>query len=157
MKKSLVVYFTCSKETEKVAKKIAEVVDGELHEIIPEAAYTEEDLNWQDKNSRSSVEMADESSRPAIKNKIDNITDYDTIYLGFPIWWYVAPRIINTFLESYNFANTKIILFCTSGGSSLDNAYSSLKKEYHYNFLKGDRFSPSISKEELQNKLNNIQ
>lgn len=100
-----------------MAKKLAELVEADLFEIIPEIPYTREDLNWMDKNSRSSVEMEDKASRPAIKETVDNMQQYDVIYVAFPIWWYVAPHIINTFLESYDLAGKAVILFATSGGS----------------------------------------
>ncbi|MCI7702482.1 MAG: flavodoxin [Tenericutes bacterium] len=151
MNKTLVTYFSCSGETKKVAQKINEVVKGDLHEITPEVPYTAEDLNWEDKTSRSTFEMEDLTSRPAITNKLTNMEEYSTIYLGFPIWWYTAPTIINTFLESYDFSNKKIIIFCTSGGSSLDKTFNDLKGKYNYNFIKWNRLSPSISEDEITN------
>ena len=104
MSKKLVAYFSASGVTESVAEALAEAVSADIYEIKPEVPYTSADLNWQDKSSRSSVEMSDKSSRPALADKDANIADYDTIFLGFPIWWYVAPTIINTFFESYDFA-----------------------------------------------------
>lgn len=150
MNKTLVAYFSCSGETKKVAEKINEVVKGELHEITPEIPYTNEDLNWEDKTSRSTIEMENPSSRPAITNKLTNMEEYATVYLGFPIWWYAAPTIINTFLESYDFSNKKIVIFCTSGGSSIDKTFIDLKEKYNYNFLKWQRLSPSITTEEIE-------
>lgn len=116
-KKALVAYFSCSGTTEKVAKKIAEIIRGDLFEIIPLVPYTSNDLNWRDSNARSTIEMHDPSSRPEIKSVVENIPDYDVIFVGFPIWWYVAPTIINTFLESYDFSGKTIVPFFTSGGS----------------------------------------
>lgn len=101
--KSLVAYFSCSGTTEKVAKLIADTLHADLYEIKPKEPYTSADLNWMDSSSRSSVEMRDKSSRPAIGNKVENMEAYDVVYLGFPIWWYIVPTIINTFLESYDF------------------------------------------------------
>jgi len=115
--KTLVVYFSATGTTKAAAEKLAEVAGANLHEIQPEQPYTDADLDWHDKQSRSSVEMNDKSSRPAIKNKVENIEKYDTIYIGFPIWWYIAPTIINTFLEQYNLEGKTVIPFFTSGSS----------------------------------------
>lgn len=154
--KTLVAYFSCSGETKKVAIGISKLVNGDIYEIEPEIPYTSKDLDWQDKKSRSTIEMEDKDSRPKIKNKLDNMDEYSTIYLGFPIWWYVAPRIINTFLESYDFTNKKVYLFATSGGSNLDNTYLELTKLYpNINFIKTRVFSPSITTSELEKELNN--
>lgn len=140
MNNNLVVYFSCSGETKKVAEELKKALNCDIFEIVPETLYTDRDLDWNDKNSRSTIEMDDESCRPAIGNKIDSIDKYDTIYLGFPIWWYTAPRIINTFLESYDFSNKKVILYCTSGGSSIDKTYNDLKNSYpNIDFIKGSR------------------
>ncbi len=127
-KKVLVTYFSCSGVTAKAAKAIAEVVEGDLFEIRPEVPYTKEDLNWMDKQSRSSVEMADKDSRPAIAEKVANMDEYDVVFVGFPIWWYVAPTIINTFLESYDWTGKKIVLFATSGGSGFGKTVENLEK-----------------------------
>ena len=115
--KTLVAYFSATGTTAEAAKKLANVTGADLHEIQPEVAYTDADLDWQDKQSRSSVEMADKSSRPAIKNRVENMEQYDTIYVGYPIWWYIAPTIINTFLEQYDLEGKTVIPFFTSGGS----------------------------------------
>lgn len=115
--KALVAYFSCSGVTKRVAKSIAEEIQGDLYEIKPAIPYTSADLNWRDQNSRSSVEMKDHHSRPAIADKIANIDQYDVVFVGFPIWWYIAPTIINTFLESYSFDHQIIVPFATSGGS----------------------------------------
>lgn len=127
MSKKLVAYFSASGVTKSVAESLAEAVNADIYEIKPEVPYTSADLNWQDKSSRSSVEMSDKSSRPALADKDANIADYDTIFLGFPIWWYVAPTIINTFLESYDFAGKTIILFATSGSSGFGKTVDGLK------------------------------
>ena len=115
MKKILVAYFSASGETAKLAKTIAGVVDGDLFEIVPEVPYTAADLDWMDKGSRSTAEMNDDNSRPAIVSKLADMAQYDTVFVGFPIWWYQAPRIIETFLESYDFAGKTVIPFATSG------------------------------------------
>ena len=117
MSKTLVAYFSASGVTEKKAKLLAEVTGGDLFEIEPTERYTEADLNWMDKKSRSTLEMNDPKSRPAIAKKVADMDAYDTVYVGFPIWWYVEPSIINTFLESYDFSGKTVIPFCTSGGS----------------------------------------
>ncbi len=127
MNKTLVAYFSASGTTARVAKELAQAAGADLYEIKPTVPYTKADLNWMDKKSRSSIEMNDKSSRPALADKDANIAAYDTILLGFPIWWYVAPTIINCFLESYNFSGKKIILFATSGGSGFGKAVARLK------------------------------
>ena len=126
MSKKLVSYFSASGTTKKVANMIAEAAGADLYEIKPEIPYTTADLNWMDKKSRSSVEMSDKTLRPAIADTDANIEAYDEIVIGFPIWWYVAPTIINTFLESYDFSGKKIVLFATSGGSGFGNTVSEL-------------------------------
>ena len=115
--KTLVAYFSATGTTMEAATRLAEVAGADLHEIVPERLYTAADLNWNDKSSRSSVEMADKSSRPAIANRVENMAQYDTVFVGFPIWWYIAPTIINTFLEQYNLEGKTVIPFFTSGGS----------------------------------------
>ena len=127
MGKRLVAYFSASGTTKKVAEMIAETAEADLHEIVPKQPYSKADLNWMDKKSRSSVEMSDKKYRPEIADANAHIDEYDEIILGFPIWWYVAPTIINTFLESYDFSGKKIILFATSGGSGFGNTVSELK------------------------------
>ena len=128
MTKKLVAYFSASGVTASVAKEIAEYTKADLFEIKPAVPYTTADLDWTDKNSRSTVEMRDHSSRPEIANKLSNLSDYDTIFLGFPIWWYVAPTIINNFLESYDFAGKTVIPFFTSGGSGAGQTDEELHK-----------------------------
>ena len=127
MSKKLVAYFSASGVTVKVADMLADAVGADIYEIRPEVPYTKADLNWMDKKSRSTIEMNDRTSRPAIADKNAKVEQYDTIFLGFPIWWYRAPSIINTFLESYNFAGKKIILFATSGGSKFGKTIEELK------------------------------
>lgn len=125
--KTLVAYFSVSGVTANVAKLLAEAAGADLFEIKPAVPYTNADLNWMDKKSRSTVEMQDKSSRPAIAAPCSNLADYDTIFVGFPIWWYVAPTIINTFLESGDFSGKKIVLFATSGGSGFGKTVANLK------------------------------
>ena len=119
MSRKLVAYFSASGVTAKLAETLSESIGADLYAIEPEVPYTKADLNWMNKKSRSSVEMNDPTSRPAIAGKRDNMDEYDTIFVGFPIWWYVAPTIINTFLESYDFTGKTIIPFATSGGSGM--------------------------------------
>lgn len=127
MGKKLVAYFSASGVTADAAAKLAEATGAELYEIRPETPYTEADLDWRDKNSRSTLEMNDKASRPALSDKDAKIADYDLIFVGFPIWWYTAPTIINTFLESYDFSGKQIILFATSGSSDFGKAVADLK------------------------------
>ena len=119
MHKILVAYFSASGETERLAKTVAEAAGGDLFEIEPAERYTAADLNWNDKRSRSTIEMNDAASRPAIAGRVANMEQYDTVFVGFPIWWYQAPRIIETFLESYDFSGKTVIPFATSGGSGM--------------------------------------
>ena len=128
MSKKLVAYFSASGVTEKMAKTLAEVTGADLFEIQPVVPYTTADLDWMNKKSRSSVEMSNPDSRPEIGNKIPDMGQYDTVFVGFPIWWYVAPTIINTFLESYDFTGKKIATFATSGGNGMGKTDSILKK-----------------------------
>ena len=127
MSKKLVAYFSASGVTAKVADMLADAVGADIHEIRPKVPYTKADLNWMNKKSRSSIEMADKTIRPEIAESNVKIENYDVIFLGFPIWWYVAPTIINTFLESADFSGKKIILFATSGGSKFGKTVQELK------------------------------
>ena len=119
---ALVAYFSAIGTTERVARELAEAVGADLFEIRPEQPYTSADLNWNDKNSRSSREMADEKCRPAVAGNVDGMDAYDTVFVGFPIWWYVEPRIVDTFLEAHDLSGKKVVPFATSGGSSLGKA-----------------------------------
>lgn len=152
MSKKLVAYFSASGVTAQLAKNLAEAARADLYEIRPAVPYTNADLNWQDKNSRSSVEMNDKSFRPAIADTNANIADYDTVFVGFPIWWYVAPTIINTFLEAYNFSGKTIVLFATSGGSGMGNSANELKASVSDTAVikDGKRFAASASVAELK-------
>lgn len=125
MSKKLVAYFSASGVTASLAKNLAAAISADLFEIEPEVKYTKADLDWTNKNSRSSVEMNDKSSRPAVAKKLNNMGEYDEVFVGFPIWWYIAPTIVNTFLEGYDLAGKTIVPFATSGGSGMGetNAY----------------------------------
>ena len=127
MSKTLVAYFSASGRTAKVAEKLAAELGADIYEIKPEVKYTKADLNWMNKKSRSSVEMNNKSIRPAIITGDVDVSGYDTVCLGFPIWWYVAPTLINTFLEAYDFSGKKIVLFATSGGSGFGNTVAELQ------------------------------
>ena len=127
MSKKLVAYFSASGVTENVAKLLAEAAGADLYQIKPKVPYTKGDLDWMDKNARSTVEMRDKSSRPAIVDDDAMVGDYDVVFVGFPIWWYVAPTIINTFLEKYDFSGKTIILFATSGSSGFGKTVENLK------------------------------
>lgn len=127
MSKKLVAYFSASGVTAAAAKNLAEAAEADLYEIKPQVPYTRADLDWTDKSSRSSVEMNDKSSRPPLADQEAHVENYDTIFLGFPIWWYTAPTIINTFLERYDFTGRTIILFATSGGSGFGRTAADLK------------------------------
>lgn len=151
MGRKLVAYFSASGVTEKLAKTLADAVGADTFEIRPEQPYTDADLNWQDKNSRSSIEMRDKSFRPAVADKIENMADYDTIYVGFPIWWYVAPTIVNTFLEQYDLTGKTIVPFATSGGSGMGNTNAELASSCNGAVLKeGKKFSANANKSELK-------
>ncbi|QEH70482.1 flavodoxin [Cellulosilyticum sp. WCF-2] len=151
MSKKLVAYFSASGVTERVAKRLAEAAEADLYEIKPEVPYTNADLNWNDKKSRSSVEMNNPLSRPAIATNVENMEQYDTVFVGFPIWWYVAPTIINTFLESYDFAGKNIVLFATSGGSGLGNSQKMLEVSVTptTKFIPGKKLSSNAQISEL--------
>ncbi len=148
--KVLVAYFSASGVTAGVAKQLAEVTGGDLHQIQPEHPYTDADLDWRDKQSRSSLEMQDKTSRPAINNKLDSISQYDVIYVGFPIWWGTAPTIVNTFMESYDFSGKTVVLFATSGGSGIEQADKDFSEAYpNVNWKKGKLLN-GPSKQDLE-------
>ena len=152
MSKTLAAYFSASGTTAKAAKRLADAANADLYEIRLAVPYTQADLNWMDKKSRSSVEMNDKSSRPALADKDANIGAYDTILLGFPIWWYVAPTIINSFLESYDFSGKKIVLFATSGGSGFGKTVDGLKGSVAADtvIVEGRMLNGSLSADELK-------
>ena len=151
MSKSLVVYFSASGVTASIAQDVARIANADIFEIKPVIPYSKEDLNWMDKNARSTIEMQDCHSRPEISESINNIEDYDTIFLGFPIWWYVAPTIINTFLESYDFSGKIVVPFATSGGSGMGKTNEKLAPSCPGAILmKGKMLNGSLSQEELK-------
>ena len=148
--KVLVAYFSATGVTKGVAQQLAEVTGADLHEIKPAQPYTDADLDWHDKQSRSSVEMQDKSSRPDITKKLQHMKDYDVVYVGFPIWWYTCPTIINTFMEAYDFQGKTVIPFATSGGSSIKRACKDLKAAYpNINWKEGKLFNHA-SKDDLK-------
>jgi len=150
MSKKLVAYFSANGTTAKVAETLAEAIGADIFEIVPEVPYTKDDLNWQDAASRSTVEMRDPSSRPAIAERRDNMDDYDTIFVGFPIWWYVAPTIINTFLESYDLTGKTIVPFATSGGSKMGKTNEKLQPSCPTaKLLEGSVFLSGIGESEM--------
>lgn len=137
--KKLVAYFSAGGVTAGRAAQLAGAVSGELYEIAPAKRYTAADLDWQDRRSRSTLEMNDPDARPALSGAMPDLAAYDAVYIGFPIWWYTAPRIINTFLESGDFSGKKLALFATSGGSGIDRAVKDLKKRYPQLDIAGGR------------------
>lgn len=150
MSRKLVAYFSASGVTAKVAEKLSEAIGADLYAIEPEVPYTKADLDWMDKKSRSTIEMNNPASRPAITGKRDNMNDYDTVFVGFPIWWYVAPTIINTFLESYDLTGKTIIPFATSGGSDMGKTNEKLLPSCKgAKLLKGKVFKASVSGADL--------
>ena len=155
--KKLVAYFSATGTTKKLATNLAEAVDGDLFEIKPKIPYSDADLDWTNNNSRSTVEMKDVNSRPEIENKLNNLDEYDTIFVGFPIWWYVAPHIINSFLEQYDLSNKTIIPFATSGGSNMGETNRYLKNSCKgANLLEGKRLSSNASVDELKTWVNSL-
>ena len=150
MSKVLTAYFSASGVTAKVAKRLAEAIGAELFEIRPEVPYTNMDLDWQDKGSRSTVEMNDRSSRPAINSKVTDMNQYDVIFIGFPIWWYREPSIIDTFMESYDFSGKTVIPFATSGSSPIGNSGKNMQAlAPKANVAEGKRFSAGAADQTL--------
>ncbi len=149
MHKILVAYFSASGVTKGVAQRLAKAAGADLFEIRPAVPYTQADLNWTDKKSRSSVEMNDPLSRPEIAEKLPNMADYDTVFMGYPIWWYVAPHIINTFVESYDLSGKTLVAFATSGGSGIGKTVEELKKLYPDANWKDGKLLNTISDKEL--------
>ena len=150
MSKKLVAYFSASGVTAQVAGKLAEAVVADLFEIAPKVPYTKADLDWMDAKSRSTVEMKDPGSRPELAAALPNAADYDTVYVGFPIWWYVAPTIVNTFLESIDLSGRTVVPFATSGGSGMGKTNERLAPSCKgAKLLNGKVFKRSVSREEL--------
>lgn len=157
MNRTLVAYFSASGVTAKLAENLAEAIGADIFEIEPEVPYTKADLDWTNKNSRSSVEMNDPTSRPAVKYTRDNMHDYDTVFVGFPIWWYVAPTIINTFLESYDLSSKTIIPFASSGGSGMGKTNEKLLPSCKgAKLIEGKVLSGRASKSELSDWVDSL-
>lgn len=151
MAKSLVAYFSASGVTKKLAERLAKAAGADLFEIEPETPYTSADLNWMDKKARSTVEMNDKSSRPAIKSKIAHISKYDVVFVGFPIWWYREPSIIDTFMESYDFSGKTVVPFATSGSSQIGETGKNLQAlAKGAKVDAGKRFAANASEDELK-------
>ena len=154
MSKVLVTYFSASGVTAKVARNIANIIGADTFEIKPKVPYTSADLNWMDKQSRSSIEMNDKSSRPQIEGTVSKLDDYETILIGFPVWWYTLPTIINTFIESLDFNGKILIPFCTSGGTGISGCEKDLRKAYpKYNWKEGKRLTGREDKSFIENWL----
>ena len=152
MNKILVSYFSASGVTKNVAEKLKSMLNADIFEIEPVNPYTNADLDWTNKQSRSSIEMNDLTYRPEVKNKVSNMSEYDTVLIGFPVWWDLAPTIINTFIEENNLENKKVYVFATSGGSSVRGSFNALKNDYpNINFIDGKRLSSNIEKDEILN------
>ncbi len=146
----LVAYFSASGVTAGVAKKLADAAGADLYEIAPEQVYTKADLNWMDKESRSSVEMNDRSARPGIATKVENMDQYDTVFVGFPVWWYREPSIIDTFMEAYDFGGKTVVPFCTSGSSGIGDTYKNLQElAPGATVVEGKRLASGVSESDL--------
>lgn len=155
--KILVAYFSATNTTEGVAEQIADGVGADLYEIVPEEPYTDEDLDYNDDNSRTTIEMNDPSARPAISGSVENMDEYGIIFLGYPIWWGEAPRIISTFMESYDFSGKTIVPFCTSGGSGIGSSAEKLAELTDgAQWVEGERFSGSASRDEIIEWVNGL-
>ena len=151
MGKTLVAYFSAGGTTARAAKALAQAAGADLYEIKPAQPYTSADLDWMDKKSRSSVEMNDGNARPTIADKVENMADYDTVFVGYPIWWYTVPRIVNTFLESYDFTGKTVIPFATSGGSGVEKSAGDLKAKYpNLNWKKGKLLGGRVTADTLR-------
>ncbi len=151
MGKTLVAYFSASGVTAKVAEKLAAATEGDLFEIVPEQPYTKDDLNWMKKDSRSSIEMNDRSCRPAIASRVEDMESYDTVFVGFPVWWYREPSIIDTFMEAYDFSGKTVVPFCTSGSSGIgDSAENRSRLATAARVLEGRRFKGNVDIAELK-------
>ena len=151
MSKVLVAYFSASGVTKRLSERFAKAIGADLYEIKPETEYTDADLNWMDKKSRSSLEMNDRASRPSIGNRVEDMSQYSVVFVGFPVWWYREPSIIDTFMEAYDFSGITVIPFATSGGSGLgDSAKNMQALAPGANVADGKRFGSGASEEELK-------
>ena len=154
MNKILVCYFSATGTTKRVSEQVAKIVNGDLFEIEPVEKYTSEDLNWNNKNSRSTLEMEDVASRPKGARKVNNLEEYSKIVISFPVWWYREPSIIDTFIEENNLEGKEVYVFVTSGGSTVDGSLESLKKHYNnLNFISGKTLNYITNEEEIKNWL----
>ena len=150
MSKTLIAYFSASGTTQLVAKALSETIEADLYEIKPQVAYTTADLDWTNNKSRSSIEMNDSAFRPPMAESTLNIAQYDTVFIGFPVWWYIAPTIINTFIETYDLTGKTIIPFATSGSSGIENCEKNLQKQYpQLHWKKGKLLNGSQTKQSL--------
>lgn len=155
MGKTLVAYFSATGATKRLAKKIANTLDADIFEIEPLIEYSNDDLKWPSRDNRSFIEMKNKSFRPSVVNKISNIDSYDEVFLGFPIWYYTAPTIINTFIEQHNLVGKDIYVFVTSGAHGVDKSLKDLQKTYPYlTFISGKRFSGAFYPREVYNWIN---
>lgn len=155
--KVLVAYFSATNTTEGVAEHIANGLNADLYEIVPEQPYTSADLDWNDNDSRSTIEMNDPNARPAISGSVENMEQYDVVFIGYPIWWGEAPRIVSTFMESYDFSGKTIVPFCTSGGSGMGSSASNLEKlTGNAQWLDGQRLNGSDSQDEVMEWVNSL-
>ena len=155
--KVLVVYFSATGTTKKVAENIANGLNADIYEIVPEEPYTDDDLNYNDNNSRSTIEMNDPDSRPAISGSVENMEQYTTVFIGYPIWWYDAPRIVSTFVESYDFSGKTIVPFCTSGGSGIGSSATNLEQlTSGAEWLSGSRLNGNDSQDTVMEWVNSL-
>lgn len=151
MSKTLVAFFSATGHTAKLGRNLAEAIGADVYEILPEIPYTRKDLNWMDKNSRSSIEMNDPGSRPGLSGVCENIADYERVFLGFPIWWYVAPTIINSFLEAHELSGKIIVTFASSGGSGMGETLAGLRPSCPgAKLIEGEVFKAGTSAEKLK-------
>ena len=153
-KASAVVYFSATGNTEKIAEKMAGILNADLYEIVPSETYTDEDLNYNDNSCRANQEMNDENARPEIQNDLSDVENYDTVYLGYPIWWGTAPRIIDTFLETYDLTDKNVYVFCTSGSSGIENSMKDLSKKV--NIIDGRRFKTDTTDNAIEEWLKSL-
>ena len=150
MKKTLVAYFSASGVTRKISEELANAVNADLFEIVPEVLYTADDLDWMNKQSRSTLEMQDLSCRPPISGQVQDMAQYDVVFVGFPIWWGREPSVVDTFLDAYDFCGKKVVPFCTSGGSGIGNTSQRIQELIGANVDEGKRLGGTVSEEDLK-------
>lgn len=157
MARILVAYFSASGTTRQIARQLSECLNVDLYEIKPKIPYSADDLNWNAPDSRSSVEMRDHSSRPTITNRVENMEQYDIVFIGFPVWWYIAPTIVNTFIESHDLKGKTLVTFATSGGSGIGNCEKNLKLQYpQYKWAEGKLLNHGVSEAQAKEWLAQI-